>query len=43
MKQLQTFKLEPKLLTALKKEAKKLNRSFNNYVETLLLTHQDRN
>lgn len=36
MKKPQTFKLDPKLLTALKKEADKLNRSFNNYVETIL-------
>lgn len=38
MKQLQTFKLDPKLLRELKKEAKKLNRAFNNYVETILLS-----
>ena len=31
-----TFKLDPDLLEVLKKEAKKENRSFNNYIETKL-------
>lgn len=42
-KQPYTFKLDKKLLDQLKKESKKqLNRSFNNYVESLLMSHQDR-
>jgi hypothetical protein len=31
-----TFKLDDDLLEVLKKEAKKLHRSFNNYVESIL-------
>ncbi len=31
-----TFKLDTDLLEALKKEAKKENRNFNNYIETKL-------
>lgn len=37
MKESQTFKFDPKLLDALRREAGKLNRPFNNYVETLLI------
>lgn len=39
MKKSQTFKLEPDLIEALKKLSEKDNRSFNNYVETVLLDH----
>jgi len=39
MKVPQTFKLEPELIESLKKLAEKDNRSFNNYVETVLLDH----
>jgi hypothetical protein len=39
MKTPQTFKLEPDLIQALKALAVKENRSFNNYVETVLLDH----
>lgn len=42
MKTPYTFKLDSGLLEELKKEAKKGNRTFNNYVETLLLTHHER-
>lgn len=42
MKKTYTFKLDPELLAELQKEAKKENRPFNNYVETLLLTHHER-
>lgn len=42
MKKSYTIKLNPDLLEELKKEAKKENRPFNNYVETLLFTHPDR-
>ena len=43
MKASYTFKLDKKLLEQLKKESKKqLNRSFNNDVETLLITHPQR-
>tara|TARA_R110002050_G_scaffold164234_1_gene294182 strand:+ start:246 stop:377 length:132 start_codon:yes stop_codon:yes gene_type:complete len=31
-----TFKIDTKLLEALKKKAKVENRSFNNYIETIL-------
>lgn len=37
-----TFKIDEKLLVKLKKEAHLTNRSFNNYVENLLITHPDR-
>lgn len=37
MKEAYTFKLDQKLLKTLKSEAKKKNRSFNNYVETILI------
>ena len=43
MKESQTLKLDPKLLKDLKKEAKKLNRAFNNYVEYILLSRPDIN
>lgn len=39
MKTAYTIKLEPDLLEALKRLAEKENRSFNNYVETVLLDH----
>lgn len=39
MKKTQTFKLEPELIEKLKKLADKENRPFNNYVETILLSH----
>lgn len=42
MKKTYTFKLDPELLAELQKEAKKENRPFNNYVETLLINHPDR-
>jgi predicted HicB family RNase H-like nuclease len=42
MKQIYSFKFDPELLKELQREAKKENRSFNNYVETLLLSHPDR-
>lgn len=42
MKKTYTFKLDPELLAELQKEAKKENRPFNNYVETLLMNHPDR-
>jgi hypothetical protein len=42
MKQLQTFKFDPKLIKKLKKEAKLVRRPFNNYVETLLELHPHR-
>lgn len=42
MKSTYTFKLNPELLQELQKEAKKENRSFNNYVETLLMNHPER-
>lgn len=42
MKSTYTFKFDPELLNELQKEAKKENRSFNNYVETLLLNHPER-
>lgn len=42
MKQGQTFKFDPELLKSLKKESKKVNRPFNNYVENLLITHPER-
>ena len=35
-----TFKLETKLLDKLKNKAKEENRSFNNYVETILKKNQ---
>lgn len=44
MKESQTFKLDPKLLKLLRKEAERLNRPFNNYVETILLDrHKTKN
>lgn len=42
MKKAYTLRIDSELLKKLKKEAKVINRSFNNYVETLLKTHQDR-
>jgi hypothetical protein len=39
MKKSYTFKLEPELIEKLRKMAEKDNRSFNNYVETILLDH----
>lgn len=42
MKKMYTIKIDPNLLDELKKEAKKDNRPFNNYIETLLFTHTDR-
>ena len=42
MKKTYTIKLNPELLEELKAEAKKENRPFNNYIETLLFTHPDR-
>jgi len=39
MKRQTAFRLEEELLTGLSKEAKKENRSLNNYVETTLKTH----
>lgn len=41
MKASQTFKLEPSLIASLKKFAKQKNRSFNNYVETVLMDHSE--
>jgi excinuclease UvrABC nuclease subunit len=38
-KMMQTFKLEDDLIEALKKLSVKENRSFNNYVETVLFNH----
>ena len=35
-----TFKLETELIDKLKNEAKEENRSFNNYVETILKKNQ---
>lgn len=40
MKQSQTFKFDPLLIKELKREAKKNNRPFNNYVEHLLKTRK---
>lgn len=37
-----SFKLDEKLLSELQAEAITQNRSFNNYVETLLFTHPSR-
>jgi hypothetical protein len=37
-----SFKLDEKLLSDLQTEAPQANRSFNNYVENLLLTHPAR-
>jgi len=34
-----TFKLEPEVITSLKSLAEKDNRSFNNYVESVLKAH----
>lgn len=42
MKTPYTFKIDSGLLEELKKEAEKENRAFNNYVETLLLSHPNR-
>ena len=42
MKKPYTVRLDGDLLKKLKKEAKVINRSFNNYIENLLKTHQDR-
>lgn len=42
IKQSQTYKLDKELLNNLKKEAKTVKRSFNNYVEVLLSTHPHR-
>lgn len=42
MKQIYSFKFDPELLKELQREAKKENRSFNNYVETLLFNHPER-
>lgn len=42
MKQSQTFKFDPDLLEALKKEAARLGVPFNQYAETLLATHPKR-
>lgn len=42
MKTAYTIKLEPALLETLKKLAVKENRSFNNYIETVLLDHTKR-
>lgn len=39
MKQVQTFKFDPDLLTDLKSEAITFNTPFNRYVETLLNNH----
>lgn len=39
MKQIQTFKFDPDLLTDLKSEAVTFNTPFNRYVETLLSNH----
>lgn len=41
MKQSQTLKLDPDLIKELKREAKKNNRPFNNYVEHLLKIRKD--
>jgi predicted HicB family RNase H-like nuclease len=38
-KQMQTFKLDPELISKLKTMAIKERRSFNNYVETALYHH----
>ena len=37
-----SFKLDEKLLSELQDESVTQNRSFNNYVETLLFTHPSR-
>lgn len=37
-----SFKLDQSLLSELQKESVTQNRSFNNYVETLLFTHPSR-
>jgi hypothetical protein len=37
-----SFKLDEDLLSKMKLEAKSENRSFNNYVESLLITHPSR-
>lgn len=42
MKQLQTFKFDPKLIDKLKKEAGKKRLPFNRYVENLLHSHPER-
>jgi len=42
MKKPYSFKLEEDLLSDLQTEAVQVNRSFNNYVENLLLTHPAR-
>lgn len=42
MKEAYTYKLDKELLKDLKKEAKTVKRSFNNYVEVLLSTHPHR-
>jgi hypothetical protein len=34
-----TFKLEPEVITSLKSLAERDNRSFNNYVESVLKAH----
>ena len=39
MKETYTFKFDADLIEKLKKLAAKENRSFNNYVETVLLDH----
>jgi hypothetical protein len=39
MKKPYSFKLDESLLSDLQTEAQSVNRSFNNYVETLLLEH----
>lgn len=40
MKQMQTFKLDPELISELKKEAERMNRPFNNWVETILINRK---
>lgn len=39
MKQVQTFKFDPDLISDLKSESATVDTPFNRYVETLLRTH----
>lgn len=42
MRKILSFKMLPELIEELRQEAKNENRSMNNYVEHLLITHSQR-